>query len=185
MKVFVKGWFAGLLVGIGITLLFPFFFYKDRKVEPEITIKTDTITFVKTDTVTLYKPKYISEKVIDTLYIEKKDSSLFPIEIKQRYYSEEGLYELWISGVRPSLDKINVWPKTTYRTIRDVEIHKVYGSSWRGYIGGNILTFDGKWVPSLELTFTSPKSLYLKAGVGVFENKPSYSVGAGFRMFGK
>lgn len=185
MKALIKGYIAGLLCGVCLCIFGYFFFLKDKPVSPEVIIKSDTLTVVRYDTVIQYKPKYISERVIDTVYVVSKDSSSFPLEVKQRYYAEENSYELWISGINPHLDKIKVFPKTVQRTITDIEIHKVYANSWRGYIGGSLSTFDGKWMPSLELTFTSPKTVYIKAGAGIFDQKPIYTFGAGIRIFGK
>lgn len=158
---------------------------KDTDEYSEVVIKKDTVTVVRYDTVTQYKPEYISERVVDTVYVETKDSIFLPFEIKQRYFKEEGLYELWISGIRPSLDKINVFPKTEYRTVTNTVTNTLYKNAWRGYIGADFSIYGERTIPRLEFAVTSPKRLYLKANIGLVDNTPIYGIGAGIRIFEK
>lgn len=185
MKNIISGYIGGFLCGFFLFLLGHYIFLKDPNGYSEITTKNDTVTVVRYDTIVQYKPEYISERVVDTVYVETKDSIFLPFEIKQRYFKEDGLYELWVSGIMPELDKITVYPKTVYKNINSVEIHKIYANSWRGYIGGSLSASDGMWVPSLEITLTTPKLLYIKAGVGIIDRKPIYTFGTGVRIFGK
>ena len=153
--------------------------------EEKIITTTDTVYWVKYDTLRYSYPVFFTKRIIDTIPIYLKDSTKIELPVEQRYYKQDGSYEAWVSGYHPSLDKINVFNKTEYKTITNTETHTLYKSSWRGYIGGQIQTFDQKWIPSIKLTITSPKSLLIEAGIGVYDNNPVYNVSAGIKIWGK
>lgn len=84
------------------------------KVITKETITTDTITI--TDTIIEYKPvaKYITKTKTDTIYIN--DSVYIPIPMETKIYTDDSTYEASISGFKPSLDYIKVFPKETIIT---------------------------------------------------------------------
>lgn len=170
---------------IAISLMISIYSLFRKPNEEKIVTTTDTVFVTKYDTLRYSYPVFFTKKVIDTITIYLKDSSKIELPIEQKYYKQDGSYEAWISGYHPSLDKINVFNKTEYKTITNTETHTLYKSSWRGYIGGQIQTFDQKWIPSIKLTITSPKSLLIEAGIGVYDNKPVYNVSAGIKIWGK
>lgn len=104
---------------IVIIIILLFFLLFNRK--DKIYIKGDTI--VQHDTVTMidtqYYPKPIPKivRVTDTLYLStdsiktEGDSIMLPIESK--IYSDS-TYKLQVSGYRPNLDYINIFPQTKY-----------------------------------------------------------------------
>ena len=73
----------------------------------------DTTIVIKLDTIKIIKPVYLSEKVIDTLFVPIKDTirindTLYQVMPKtQKYYAKDSLYMAWVSGYKPSLDSIN------------------------------------------------------------------------------
>lgn len=83
----------------------------------------DTITITRIDTIKESYPVYISQKVVDTIFIAIKDTlrvndTLYQIVPKtQRKYAKKDSYEAWVSGYKPSLDSINVFNKTITETI--------------------------------------------------------------------
>lgn len=97
---FVGGWFA-----------------RGNKVE--VVIQRDTLTKVVTirDTITKYKPKYITktESGKDTLYvrdtIRERDSVFVVLPRERKVYSDSN-YRAVVTGVRPELEEISVYPKT-------------------------------------------------------------------------
>lgn len=84
-------------------------------------------TFIDVDTVYYPKPVPKIVKVVDTMYIDKDsiqqegDSILLPREEKTY---EDSTYKAVVSGFKPSLDEISVYPVTKYVTtekIREIE----------------------------------------------------------------
>ena len=79
----------------------------------------DTVVTVVTirDTITQYKPEYITKKVVekvlvpvtDTLQIH--DTTFIEMEVEQKVYADSN-YRAVVSGIRPSLDEISVYPET-------------------------------------------------------------------------
>lgn len=122
------------------------------------------------------KPIYKYKKVIDTLIVYVNDSTNVNLPIEEKYYSETGKYEAWISGVNPSLDKINVFNKTEYKTVTNTTTNTVYKDAWKGYIGADITTFDGNVIPSVNLLFVTPKNIAFGGGIGIYNNNPVYKI---------
>lgn len=79
------------------------------------TVETRQDTVVIRDTVKIDKPIpiYIKSEP-DTLYIPSIDSTV--VMNKETKLYKDSLYEVQVSGIRPNLDYINVYPKTTYIT---------------------------------------------------------------------
>lgn len=87
------------------------------------TVETIRDTVVIMDTVRFDEPTLIYVKTEpDTLYIESIDS-VVTIDKETKIY-KDSLYELQLSGIRPNLDYINVYPKTTYITTEKVSYVK-------------------------------------------------------------
>lgn len=97
----------------------------------------DTTIVVRYDTVKITKPTYISQKVVDTLLVpitdtlRHNDTLYVPIPKTQRYYAKDSLYRAWVSGYKPNLDSIYVFPKTIYQNITNT----VYKKNTRWGIG--------------------------------------------------
>jgi len=113
----------------------------------------DTTIVVKLDTVKIVKPIYISQKVIDTLLVpitdtlRQNDTLYVPIPKTQRYYSKDSLYRAWVSGYKPNLDSIQVFPKTIYSTI----INTVYKKPSR--IGIGVTAGYGAFYSNKQINF--------------------------------
>lgn len=151
----------------------------------QIVHTTDTVYRIKVDTLELVSPIFIEKKVVDTFFVYVNDSTNIPLPIEQKRYAESNKYELYISGVNPNLDTIRVFNKTEYRTVTNTVTQTVYKNTWRGYIGGQISTFDSQMIPTINLTFTSPKSLAFGGGIGIYDNKPVYQFNVSYKIFGK
>lgn len=107
------------------------------------------------------------------------------LPIEEKYYSETGKYEAWISGVNPSLDKINVFNKIEYKTVTNTTTNTVYKDAWKGYIGADITTFDGNVIPSVNLLFVTPKNIAFGGGVGIYKNSAVYKINFNYLIFKK
>lgn len=82
-------------------------------------VKSDTVTLVKIDTVTIEKPVpvHVVEIRMDTLTVYRNsDTVLVPVPIR-RYAFRDSLYSLDVSGFQVSIDRMEVYPRTVYRTI--------------------------------------------------------------------
>jgi hypothetical protein len=90
----------------------------------------DTTIVVKYDTLKIIKPKYITQTVIDSVFVPIKDTlrindTLYQVLPKtQRYYVKDSVYKAWISGYKPQLDSIQVYPKTIIQTINNTITRK-------------------------------------------------------------
>jgi hypothetical protein len=99
-----------LIVGIVIGWL-----CRQSCIRPETIIQRDTL--VRVDTVKELYPISIKEEIVDTIYvpIEKtiliKDTLYLSLPLEKKLYSSSEYYAE-VSGYRPSLDYIEVYPKT-------------------------------------------------------------------------
>lgn len=82
----------------------------------EIIIQTDTLRI--RDTVLIAKPATKTIRTIDTIYIPKKQidtiirtDTVFIKLPKEQHYYEDSRYSAWISGYRPQLDSIRIYPE--------------------------------------------------------------------------
>lgn len=85
--------------------------------------KTDTL-FIR-DTIIELKPVAATVRKLDTIMIPVRDTVIIRdttfmlIDREQKHYSSED-YEAWVSGYRPALDSIRVFPETKYITAEKI-----------------------------------------------------------------
>lgn len=90
-----------------------------RATEPECIVQVDTLRIC--DTLRIEKPVPVEVRVVDTMLVAVADTIRLsdtvylrlPREIKQY---EDSLYRAQVSGYRPALDWIEVYPQTVYLT---------------------------------------------------------------------
>lgn len=149
-----------------------------EEVEPA---SPDTVYLFKYDTITITKLKYKEKKVIDTLYIETKDSSKIKLPITQKLFSEANLYDIWISGVEPiNLDSANVYNKTEYRTVVQYHDRVAYKDEFKIYAGGGFYSFSGNLNPYLGVSIQTKSKWLIEANFGY---KGYFEVGAKYKLF--
>lgn len=126
-----KYWLIAGLVFIGLIIWLNIALYKIREYRAnEGKVIRDTTIVVKLDTIKINKPIYISQKVIDTLLVpitdtlRQNDTLYVPIPRTQKEYAKDSLYKVLISGYKPSLDYIEVYPKTITNTITNTVYRK-------------------------------------------------------------
>lgn len=86
--------------------------------------KSDTVTVVRIDTVVIERPTpvRIVEKRTDTLTVYRTgDTVLVPVPISQ-YQFRDSLYTLDVSGFHVSVDRLEVYPRTVYKTINTTTV---------------------------------------------------------------
>lgn len=112
--VFVTGAAAGMLLPR---------FYPFLRPQAEAVTKSDTLTV--RDTIREIRPVYVEKTRTDTMLVAVRDTirlrdTLFvTIDREQRHYRGDD-YEAWVSGFRPALDSIRVFPETRYITKESV-----------------------------------------------------------------
>lgn len=82
---------------------------------------TDTVHIDRPVEVTHWKDKLVYVPVTDTIVVS--DTTYIALPFEKVNYSGEN-YEATVSGFRPKLESITVFPKTAYVTTREVEIQK-------------------------------------------------------------
>ena len=147
-------------------------------------VETITDTLVIRDTVTERYPVPVQETVTDTMLVpvrdtvKLQDTAYIVLGRTQRYYSGPD-YEAWVSGYRPMLDSLRVFPQTCYviQTMRVAEKEKKNRIALES---SALWCNDMSLIVSLEYTH-SWKWLYIGGEVGydVISKGPEYRCGAG------
>lgn len=174
----MKQYVPYIVIGILVAALVWSFFRKGGKGEEAGTTTvfvTDTVTIVEKDTILAEITKFVSETIVDTVRIETVRDSAVYVPITRRYYKGTG-YEAWVSGYRPNLDSLVLYPETKYQYITNQTTTTVVRRPYSLYVYGGAGYFSnngGVVKASIGLGLTTPKRL----GIGV---GASYLEGAGF-----
>lgn len=171
-----------MLYIVVIVVLVTLLFSSKRQIKVVENRVTDTILKIRVDTLTRYVPKYVTKKTTDTIYLQANDKNEVAIEIEQKHYSENGVYDAWISGYKPQLDSIKTYPRVEYRTITNNITKEIYKSTidFYPYIGFKRLD-DNVW-QVFGLTIKMPKKWIYSAEIGVMDNKMMYGVTVGYKL---
>lgn len=116
--------FLGILLVVAVSFLIGCR-YGRRTVRnsPEPHVIRDTVSYTIHDTITREKLVYVASYIYDTVrtYFTtiRRDTVLVDVPIERKVYHEDSLYHAVVSGWRPSLDSLIVWPTTTTITIRE------------------------------------------------------------------
>ena len=156
--------------------------FNDKEKEVKTNIECIIDTIIKHDTLTKYVPRYVTKKTTDTIYLQATDKNEVALEIEQKYYSENGIYDVWISGYKPQLDSIKTYPRVEYRTITNNITKEIYKSTidFYPYIGFKRL--DDNIGQVFGLTIKMPKKWIYSAEIGVMDNKMMYGVSLGYKL---
>ena len=114
----------------------------------EIRTETKVKTVVKVDTLFISPPMapLLVFRLTDTMRIGDT-----VVHREQAYY-EDSLYRAWVSGYRPKLDSLMVFPKTVYQTVTIDVYHTIASKKKRRGLG-------------LQAGYGYPGGVY--AGVGI------------------
>ncbi len=115
----------------------------------EIRTETKVKTVVKVDTLLISPPMapLLVFQLTDTIRIGNT-----AVYREQAYY-EDSLYRAWISGYRPRLDSLQIFPRTVYRTVTNDIYHTITPKKKRWGIG-------------LQVGYGYPNGWYVGVGVG-------------------
>ena len=149
-----------------------------REVVKEITI-VDTVRSIQTDTITRYEPRYITKRVVDTLYIA--DTLFLPIT--QKHYAERNKYDVWVSGYEAKMDSIRTYNKTEYKYVEKEVTREVVKNKYELYLNGGLNAFSGVFIPKLGVTLTAPNKTLYNVNFGLYNGELTYEIGVGFKLF--
>ena len=114
----------------------------------EVRVETKIKTVVKVCTLSVSPPMapLLTLKLTDTIHIGDT-----VVQREQAYY-EDSLYRAWVSGYRPRLDSLQIFPKTVYRNVTNDIYHTVTPKKKR-------------WGLGLQAGYGYPGGWYVGAGV--------------------
>ena len=116
--------FLGVALTVAVSFLIGMGYgRKTAKVPVRLEVICDTTEVVRHDTLIRERPVYRVAYVRDTVRTHfttiEHDTVEVDVPMERRVYAEDSLYRAVVSGWRPSLDTLIVWPKTTTITIRE------------------------------------------------------------------
>ena len=147
---------------------------------------TDTLYMDVTHYDTIYRDNvaYKWRTVKDTVYVRGVQGDSIKAEVVSKEYAEDSLYRLWVSGVEPlTLDSIEVYRKTTERTITVTNAVREDDNRMRVFVFGGLNAFYGTFRPNLGISLEPTKKLAVGAEIGLDCNdKVYYGVKVGYNI---
>mgnify|MGYP000791352808 CR=1 FL=1 len=137
-------WILVVLLGIACVATW---FRPHEPLPAEIRTETKVKTVVKVDTVLISAPVAVFLTFTsDTIHIGDT------IVMREQAYYEDSLYRAWVSGYRPRLDCLQVFPKTVYQTVTNDIYH-------------TIKLRKKRWGIGIQVGYGYPGGMYVGAGV--------------------
>lgn len=147
---------------------------------------TDTLVMDVThyDTVWRDNIAYKWRTVKDTVYVQGVKGDSVVAELVSKEYAEDSLYRLWVSGVEPlTLDSIEVYRKTTERTVTVTNTIREKDSRMRVFVFGGLNAFYGILRPNVGISLEPTRKLAIGAEIGLDCNdKVYYGVKIGYNI---
>lgn len=173
--------FALLISTVVLSIMFHNATSKNMQVVEKHSV--DTLIVVRTDTIVRYEPKYITQKVIkhDTLFVTK-DSVVY-LPVTQRFYSEKGIYDVWVSGYEPKLDSIKTYRQREIVTIDRFVEREVEKNKYELYLYGGLNAVQKDLMPKVGITLMTPQKVYYGVDFGLYQKQIVYGVNIGFKVF--
>lgn len=114
----------------------------------EVRTETKIKTVVKVCSLTISPPiaPLLTLKLTDTIHIGDT-----VVRREQAYY-EDSLYRAWVSGYRPRLDSLQIFPRTVYQNVTNDIYHTIVPKKKRFGLG-------------LQAGYSYPGGWYLGAGI--------------------
>lgn len=116
----------------------------------EIRIETKVKTVVKVDTLLISAPMapLLVFQLTDTIRIGDT-----VVHCEQAYY-EDSLYRAWVSGYRPRLDSLIVFPKTVYQTVTNDIYYTIKPKKKRWGLGLQVgYGYPGGWYAGVGFSY--------------------------------
>ena len=137
-------WILVVLLGVACVAVW----FRPHEQQPaEVRVETKIQTVVKTDTILISAPiAAFFTFTSDTIHIGDT------IVMREQAYYEDSLYRAWVSGYRPRLDSIEVYPKTVYQEVTNDIYHTIVPKKKR-------------WGLGLQAGYGYPNGFYVGGGV--------------------
>lgn len=138
-------WILVILLAVACVVAW---FRPHESLPAEIRTETKVKTVVKVDTLLISPPMapLLVFQLTDTIRIGDT-----VVHREQAYY-EDSLYRAWVSGYRPRLDSLMVFPKTVYQTVTNDVYHTIASKKKR-------------WGLGLQVGYGYPTGFYVGGGV--------------------
>ena len=147
---------------------------------------TDTLVMDVThyDTVWRDNIEYKWRTAKDTVYVRGVGGDSIKAAVVSKEYAEDSLYKVWVSGVEPlALDSIEVYSKTTERTVTVTNTIREEDSRMRVFVFGGINAFGGTLRPNVGISLEPTRKLAIGAEMGLDCNdKVYYGVKIGYNL---
>lgn len=141
----------------------------------DVTVRTDTVFVTERDTLKVRDTVYVDRHIVDTIYMMTVDSIIVGVPSEQRHYGGDGRYDLWISGIMPRMDSLNIYmdAKTVYiereRTVEKERGLQLFAGIGMGYC-------DAVVMPEVSLMMKTARGDMFGARVGYCQTGMSYGV---------
>ena len=120
-----------VLVTLLLIVCMAAWFRPPKPLPAEIKTETKINTIVKVDTLLIPSPMapLLIIRLTDTMHVGDT-----VIHREQAYY-EDSLYRVWVSGYRPRLDSMQIFPRAVYQTVTNDIYHTVLPKKKRWGLG--------------------------------------------------
>lgn len=123
MKDLIKS-FLGIMLIVAVSFLIGCRYGRKTAKKPvDLRVVWDTTEVIKYDTIVREKPVYRYSYIYDTVRTHfttiEHDTVTVDVPMERKVYHEDSLYHAVVSGWRPSLDTLVVWPTVTTITVRE------------------------------------------------------------------
>lgn len=138
-------WILVILLAVACVVAW---FHPHEPLPAEIRTETKVKTVVEVETLLISPPMapLLIFRLTDTMRIGDT-----VVHREQAYY-EDSLYRAWVSGYRPKLDSLQIFPRTIYQTVTNDVYHTIASKKKR-------------WGLGLQVGYGYPSGVY--AGVGI------------------
>ena len=154
--------------------------------EEKTVLVTDTLVMDVThyDTVWRDNIAYKWRTVKDTVYVRGVGGDSIRAAVVSKEYAEDSLYKVWVSGVEPlALDSIEVYSKTTERTVTVTNTIREEDNKMRVFVFGGINAYGGTFRPNVGISLEPTRKLAIGAEIGLDCNdKVYYGVKIGYNL---
>lgn len=161
-----------------VALLFSMFNRRERIVE---NITRDTVEHVRIDTVREKEPFFVTERIVDTVYVEVGTDSAAKLPITQKYYSSDD-YKAWVSGYEPRLDSIHTFGKVVTRTITNTETMTLYQKTTDVFLEAGCNYIGERFSPFVGASLKLKNGILLGGSVGLHDKSVYYGVKIGLKL---
>lgn len=142
---------------------------------------TDTVTIVRIDTIRERIPHFISETVLDTIFVDKVSENVLKLPITQKYYNTDS-YQAWVSGYKPNLDSINVFNKVVEKTVNHTIDRIVYPKQVDWYLNAGSMFIGNKAAPYVGISVKLKNDFVIGANAGVYKKDLYYGLNVGIKL---